>query len=54
VIPDKTQRESEQLQGQQQNFMSDLNSTTSEQAGVRHDAAVDPIRDPDEENGAGK
>jgi hypothetical protein len=34
--------------------MSDLNATTSEQAGIRHEEAVDRIRDPDEENGAGK
>jgi hypothetical protein len=54
VIPDETQRTSEQMSGQQQIFMGDLNSTTSEQAGVRHEQAVQSVRDPDEEEGAKK
>lgn len=54
IIPEETQRESEQLQGEQQIFMSDLNSTTSEQAGVRHEEAVQSVRNPERENGAGK
>jgi starvation-inducible outer membrane lipoprotein len=54
VIPDETQRASEQMSGQQQIFMGELSNTTSEQAGVRHEQAVQSVRDPDEEEGAKK
>jgi hypothetical protein len=45
-VPQANQREAEQLYGQQQLFMNDLNATTSEQAGAQHEAAVDRTREP--------
>lgn len=54
IVPDETQRESEQMSGRQQMFMNDLSLTPSEQAGVRHEQAVQSVRDPDEEESRAK
>ena len=48
-VPDETQRKSEQMQGRQEIFMGEMGSTSSEQAGVRHDQVVLPRHDPDSE-----
>ncbi len=51
IIPEATQEKSRQRYGEQEMFMNDLNSTTSEQAGRHHDKAVLPVRDPDKQKG---
>jgi hypothetical protein len=42
VVPDETQRRSEEMYGQQGQTMNSLNQTPSEQAGARHENATRP------------
>lgn len=43
LVPEETQERSRDRYGQQQMRMDELGSTTSEQAGVRHDNATRPV-----------
>lgn len=53
-VPQETQSRSEKNYGQQQMMMEDLNMSTSERAGQRHDQRVRDMRDPDDEESSGQ
>jgi len=48
LVPDETQRRSEERYGQQAQMMNSLNQTSSEQAAARHEAATRPVEREDE------
>ena len=50
LVPQSNQREAEQMYGEQQMMMNDLNQTPSERAGARHDTAVERSRAPERED----
>ncbi len=54
LVPEKTQEKSQQMQGQQELYMDQMGSTSSEQAGARHDNAVLPKKNPDSERARSK
>lgn len=43
IVPDETQRRSEELYGQQAQMAGSLNQTSAEQAAARHEAATKPV-----------
>jgi len=48
IVPEKTQKKSQELYGQQQDSMQSLNQTGAEQAATAHENAVRPV-EPDSE-----
>ncbi len=43
IVPEKNQKQSEELYGEQQSSMQSLNQTGSEQAAAAHENAVRPV-----------
>lgn len=52
IVPDETQRKSENLYGQQSQMMNSLNQTPAEQAAARHENATRPVERDDEKPGS--
>lgn len=49
LVPDETQRRSEERYGQQSQMMNSLNQTSAEQAATRHENATRPVERDDDE-----
>jgi len=49
LVPDETQRRSEERYGQQSQMMNSLNQTSAEQAAARHESATRPVERDDDE-----
>jgi len=49
LVPDETQRRSEERYGQQSQMMNSLNQTSAEQAATRHENATRPVEREDDE-----
>lgn len=50
LVPESTQQEARELQGQQE-MMMDYNASTADQAAARHENRTRPVKNPERENG---